>query len=444
MSVRLDTRAATAASSRRRIAPWALVSAAMFAVAWGGNEFTPLLVMYRLDHGYSPVVVDGFLFAYVLGIVPALLIGGPLSDRLGRRPVMLPAPFVAAAGSIVLAVGADSAALLVAGRVLSGVGLGLGMAVGGSWLKELSVPPWDVRAGEGSGARRAAMSLTAGFAIGAGVAGVLAQWAPWPSALAYVVHIALAAGAGAALVAAPESRPATPKELRAPLLEDLRIPAAANRRFWLVVVPVAPWVFGAASCAYAVMPSLMADHSGGRPVGFSALLCVVALGCGFAIQALGRRIDTPRSARAVVVALAILVVGMTLGAVAADRLTVPLALLAAAILGCGYGMALVAGLQEIQRIARPDDLAGLTAVFYSITYIGFAVPALLALVVQTWPGAVGYPALFLIGAAVAAVSVILVLGNSRAHLPAGRFDPADPASPASLEIGVGSQSDGDR
>lgn len=417
MSVRIDTPTAVAATGTRRIAPWALVSAAMFAVAWGGNEFTPLLVMYRLDHGFSPVVVDSFLFAYVLGIVPAMLIGGPLSDRLGRRPVMLPAPFVAAAGSMVLALGADSAPLLVLGRILSGVGLGIGMAVGGSWLKELSVAPWDPGAGSGSGARRAAMSLTAGFAIGAGVAGVLAQWAPWPSALAYVLHIALTLVAGAALVRAPESRPATPVAERAPLASDLKIPAAGHRRFWLVVAPVAPWVFGAASCAYAVMPSLMAEHSGGRPVAFSALLCVVALGCGFAIQALGRRIDTPRSARAVIVALAILVVGMVIGAVAADRLTVPLALLAAAVLGCGYGMALVSGLQEIQRIARPDDLAGLTAVFYSLTYIGFAVPATLALAAQTWPDVVGYPLLFLVGATVAAASLALVLAKSRAHLP---------------------------
>ncbi|EME18785.1 mfs transporter [Rhodococcus triatomae BKS 15-14] len=416
MSTELDTAVdpRTPTPAPRRIAPWALVSAAMFAVAWGGNEFTPLLVMYRLDHGFSPVVVDTFLFAYVLGIVPALLLGGPLSDRLGRRPIMLPAPFVAAAGSMVLALGADSALLLVIGRILSGVALGLGMAVGGSWLKELSVPPWDTA--PGAGARRAAMSLTAGFAIGAGTAGVLAQWAPWPSALAYVLHIAITVGAGIALAAAPESRPATPKGQRASLIDDLKIPAASHRRFWLVIAPVAPWVFGAASCAYAVMPALMADRSGGRPVAFSALLCVVALGCGFAIQALGRRIDTPRSARAVIVALCILVVGMALGALAADRLTVPLALLAAAVLGCGYGMALVSGLQEIQRIARPDDLAGLTAVFYSLTYIGFAVPAALALVVQTWP-AVGYPAMFLAGALVAAASLMLVLGNSRVHLP---------------------------
>ncbi len=417
MTARPDTSTAPTAPTRR-IAPWALVSAAMFAVAWGGNEFTPLLVMYRLDHGYSPVVVDLFLFAYVLGIVPAMLVGGPLSDRLGRRPLMLPAPFVAAAGSLVLALGADSAALLVAGRILSGVGLGLGMAVGGSWLKELSVSPWDAGVGVGAGARRAAMSLTAGFGIGAGLAGVLAQWAPWPSALAYLLHITLAVGAGIALTRAPETRPATPKHERIPLVDDLKIPAAEHRRFWLVVAPVAPWVFGAASLAYAVLPALMAEHSGGRPVAFSALLCVVALTCGFAIQALGRRIDTPHSARAVLVALAILVIGMVVGALAADRLTVPLAVVAAAVLGAGYGMALVSGLQEVQRIARPDDLAGLTAVFYALTYLGFAVPALLALAVQTWPAAIGYPILFLIGAAVAVVSLVLVAVNGRVQLPA--------------------------
>jgi MFS family permease len=109
---------------------WLQVAATMFAVAWGGNEFTPLLGMYRADHGFSPVTVDLFLFAYVLGIVPALLLGGPLSDRLGRRPILLPAPVLTVAGSVLLALGADSAAMLIAGRILCGVALGLGMAVG--------------------------------------------------------------------------------------------------------------------------------------------------------------------------------------------------------------------------------------------------------------------------------------------------------------------------
>lgn len=400
----------------RRLRPWMLVAAGMFAVAWGGNEFTPLLVMYKLDHGFTQVVVDTFLFAYVVGIVPALLIGGPLSDRFGRRPLMVPAPFIAVAGSLVLATGPDSAVWLIAGRVLSGVALGLGMAVGGSWLKELSTPDRDPSARSGAGARRAAMSLTAGFGIGAGVAGILAQWAPWPSVLAYVVHSALALTAGVALLRAPETRPAVPKRERRSLAQDLKIPAAGHRRFLFVVAPVAPWVFGAAASAYAVIPALMTSRTGSAPVAFSALLCMIGLGAGFAIQAVGRRIDTPRNARAVVVALAVLVVGMSVAAVTSNMLTVPMSMIAAAILGCGYGLALVAGLQEIQRIAGPDDLAGLTAVFYSLSYLGFAVPAVMAVIAESNP-ALTYPIMFVFGAIVAAASLALVLVKWRRHLP---------------------------
>lgn len=409
-------------SNRREIGTtargWLLVASGMFAVAWGGNEFTPLLVMYRLDHGFSAVVVDTFLFAYVLGIIPAMLICGPLSDRFGRRPIMLPAPAIAAAGSILIALGPDNAYLLFGGRVLSGIALGIGMAVGGSWVKELSRR--DATAAAGPGARRAAMSLTAGFALGAGVAGVLAQWAPWPTHLAYGVHVVICIVAGIGMLSVPETRTAAASNTR--LLEDLKIPSASHRRFLFVVLPLAPWVFGAASVAYAVLPSLMADaladeSGGGYPVALSAAMAVIALGSGFAIQAVGRRIDTPASARGALVALSLLVVGMAVAAWAASVLTIAAALIAAAVLGCGYGMALVSGLQEVQRIAGPDDLAGLTAVFYSLTYLGFAVPAVLSALTETWPGVVTYPIIFGVGALLAAVCGLVVRSRTSAHLP---------------------------
>ena len=134
---------------------WALVAAGMFAVAWGGNQFTPLLVMYRLQHGFSAFTVYVFLFAYVIGIVPALLIGGLLSDRVGRRSVMLLAPAIAAVGSILIAVGADLFWLLLAGRVFAGIALGIGMAVGGSWvtLDESLHRQLELLAGAGVGKR---------------------------------------------------------------------------------------------------------------------------------------------------------------------------------------------------------------------------------------------------------------------------------------------------
>ncbi|GAA1482585.1 MFS transporter [Gordonia sinesedis] len=411
---------ATPTSSPGHPRAWAAVALAVFASAWGGNEFTPLLVMYRSNPDFSPVMVDALLFTYVLGIVPALLIGGPLSDRLGRRPLMLPAPLVAAAGSLMLAVGADSVALLAVGRVLSGVALGLSMAVGGSWITELSVRS-GARAA--TGARRAAMSLTAGFGVGAGLAGVLAQWGPWPHVLPYLVNIALALFAAALILRAPETRPRRVGDIPARrLVDDLKIPAARKRRFLLVVLPVAPWVFGACGAAYAIIPALMSARTSGAPIAFAALCCVLGLTAGFGVQSLGRRIDDPNGVRGAVAALVVLAIGMGLAAVAAHTLTIWASLIAATVLGCGYGMAMIAGLLEVQRIAGPDDLAGLSAVFYGVTYLGFAIPATLAWISETWPS-VTYSEMFVAGVVAALVCLVVVLLAHRRY-PATATDTA--------------------
>ena len=393
---------------------WWPVAAVMLVVAWGGNEFTPLLVMYREVSDFSTVTVDALLAAYVLGIIPALLLGGPLSDRYGRRPMLLPAAPIAVAGSLVLALGETSAVVLALGRVLCGVALGLVMAIGTTWVKELT----DRAARQGAdvdssaGARRAGLSLTLGFLLGAGVAAGLAQWAPWPTHLAYVLHALLALGGGLWLLVVPETRP---RETVSPtrLIDDLKVPAAAHRRFWRVVVPVAPWVFGCAASAYAVLPALMMDQVTGRAVAFAGALTVLGLGCGVGIQVLGRLIDTSDSARASVIAMTIVAIGMALGAVAAARLDLVTTIVAAAVLGAGYGLALVASLSEVQRIARPDDLAGLTAVYYSLTYLGFFAPVVLAALAVQW----SYPQMFGAGALVATGCLLIVAFAWQAHLP---------------------------
>jgi MFS family permease len=379
-------------------------------VAWGGNDFTPLLVMYRQLDGLSTGVVDIILGAYVVGIVPALLLGGPLSDRWGRRPLMLPAPLIAVVGSALLAAGADSTILLFVGRVFSGLSVGLVMAVGSSWIKELSSAPFDGRANPGSGARRAALSLTAGFGLGAGAAAALAQFGPLPAMTPYFLAIALAIVFGLPLIGAPETR--TSGGSRRPLLEDLKVPAAKHKRFLLVVVPMAPWVFATAATAYAIVPELLLKQVPGLAVGYSGLLCLVALGCGVGIQAVGRRIDDPGSARAVVVGLAVTVPGVGLALLAVATQTLWLSFASAAVLGAAYGLLMVSGLQEIQRIARPDDLAGLTAVYYSLTYIGFFLPAVMA-ALSVW---FSYPAMLAAAAIIAALGLVLVALNSRRHL----------------------------
>ena len=78
-----------------------------------------------------------------------------------------------------------------------------------------------------------------------------------------------------------------------------------------------------------------------------------------------------------------------------------LALLASAELGCGYGITLIFGLTEVARLARPEDLAGLTGVFQLVCYTGFAAPNILSLL----QGAISAPVLLLLTAALAALTL---------------------------------------
>jgi len=412
---------------------WRGVAAAMFAIAWGGNEFTPLLVFYKHEYGMAGPTVDVLLFAYVVGMVPALLIGGPLSDRFGRRPLMRPAAFIAAAGSVVLAVASDSVPLLAVGRILSGIAIGLAMAVGTSWLKELSGPPFDP-AGTGNGARRAAMSLTAGFGVGAAFAGTMAQWGPWPHASSYVVNAVICLIAAAWMWSVPETRRLATEKTR--LLHDLRIPSLRDRRFLLVVVPLAPWVFGTAIGCQAILPTLIAPEVDAAPMAFAALISAVTLTCGFTIQSAGRRIDQADSARASQVALLLMIAGMGAAALASALLTIWAVLVAAVILGAGYGIALVAGLSEVQRIAGPRDLAGLTAVYYALTYLGFAIPATLAYLHEYIP-AVTYPQMFGFGAVAAALTLAMITRQSRKNLPSTVPDTQGNKIAAGLQLSNG-------
>lgn len=410
-------------TGERRVRPdprsWLCVCAAIFAIAWGGNEFTPLLVMYRdFDH-LGAVTVDGLLAVYVLGIVPAMIIGAPLSDRFGRRPVMLPAAFIGAAGSLVLAFANGSSMLLGAGRVLSGIALGLAMAVGTSWVKELSQAPHDPKALPGAGATRGALSLTAGFLLGAAVAAPLAQWAPLPQTLPYLVSAALCLAGGGLAFRAIETRPSLGRASVGQLARDLAIPAAGHRRFLFVILPAVSWIFGCAASAYAVLPALLQDRVGHNQLVFSGLLCAVTLGAAFAVQPLARRFYSDRSARGVLVALGVTVVGMLGAALAASVLSPLVAIAAAVVLGVANGLLLLGTMLEVQRIARDDDLAGLTALLYAGAYVGFFIPTVLSLL-SAW---LSYPAMFVAGAVIAAGCFALVLRFStqylRRHRPAG-------------------------
>lgn len=171
---------------------WLPVAAVLLGTGWGSNQFTPLLLVYRHALGVSTGTLEAMFGAYALGLIPGLLLAGPLSDSRGRRAVVIPAAVLSLVASLVLVAGADSVALLFVGRLLAGVSSGAVFSAGTAWLRETSLPPVGT-ASHAMVARRAAIAMTAGFALGPLVAGLLAQWAPAPRVVAYVPHIALMA-----------------------------------------------------------------------------------------------------------------------------------------------------------------------------------------------------------------------------------------------------------
>ena len=362
--------------ARHRLPPWLAVAIAVFCIGWGGNQFTPLLIAYAQHSGYTRVDVDILLGAYVLGLIPGLLIASTLSDRHGRRNVMAAGVISAAVGSLVLAIGDYwGFPALFAGRLFSGVAVGIAMAVGSAWIAELSRPPFD-DASAGAGARRASICLSLGFGVGPLAAGLLTVYAPLPLVLTYLVHAALCVP----VLWAVWNRTAETRERMTsrPFLDGLRVPAAGHRRFLHVVVPMAPWIFGSAGIAYAVVPSLVADQLGSRALLYTVGLTVLTLGCGVLIQPVARRLDDVSSSRAVVVSMALMALGIFAAVATAVTRSALVAPLVAMLLGSAYGIAIVSGLLEIQRISPPDELAGISGVYYSLAYLGFLLPAALA------------------------------------------------------------------
>lgn len=391
---------------------WFGAGLAACMIGWGTNQFTPMLLVYRARLGLSAPVVEAMFAMYAVGLVPGLLAGGSLSDRIGRRRVVLFALVTSMIGGAVLIAGTGGAGWLFAGRLIVGLGSGSAFSAGAAWIKELSAPPYEDPA-PGAGARRATGAMTLGFALGPLVAGALAQWAPLPTILPYLPQLAGSVAAIALAARTPETVRAGTAAAGDRRWWRLRIRGAGQPRFLRVVLPVAPWVFMAVSVGFVYVPGLVAGRAWGIPIAFAAALAVAAAGGGVAVQPLARRLarrDDPRRPWLLVTGMALVTAGLLAeaGITAASALgpwQSVLALLASAELGCGYGLTLVFGLTEVARLAQPEDLAGLTGVFQVACYTGFAVPDILSLLQATAP-----PPVLLLG--LAALAALTLAGTT--------------------------------
>ena len=382
---------------------WIPIAGVLAGAGWGSNQFTPMLLVYHARLGLSTTTLEGLFGAYAAGLMPGLLLAGRWSDRHGRRPAGIAAAVLSLLASVSLIVGAHAVPWLFVGRLLAGMGSGAAFGVGTAWLREASLPPFG-KADAGAVARRAAIAMTTGFALGPLVAGVLAQWAPQATVVPYLPHIALMVVVLASLRPVPETMQ-SPVRTRT----TIRLPAASARRFRRLVAPIAPWVFAAPTIGFALLPSIVSTGHADAVALTAGITSLTAL-AGVAIQPVARRLETgARDHAGGLLGLLVLAGGLALAALAADVREAWMLVPCAIVFGSAYGLCLVAGLLEVGRLAPEGALAGLTATYYTFTYLGFAAPYVLAEAAN----AISYAPLLLVTAALAMMTAVVARHGAR-------------------------------
>ncbi|MBH5142275.1 MFS transporter [Rhodococcus erythropolis] len=365
------------------------VLAVLLSTGWAANHFASLIPVLRVDEGLSHTVLDGVFGIYALGLLPGLLTGGALSDRVGRAVLVLPGALIASLGTLILLLWHDAPGLMV-GRLVVGIGAGLAIGAGTAWAADLRGRSGTVMAG---------VVLTSGFALGPLFSGLLAQFAAFPLATPFVVSAVLSVGSVAA--AAVWSR--TPAPTKAATFTQ--IPDRAERSgtgvkvALLWALPLAPWVFASATVSFVTMTARLGDrYSGPLLPGFAAAL---TLGAGILVQTAARHRNWGPQAGTTGAALAAL--GYCLVAVGGAHPALGLFIVCALVLGTAYGLCLREGLLDLESLAPPASRGALTGIFYVGTYLGFGLPVLLVVIEPT----MGPSLPLVILAAVAAVVAVV-------------------------------------
>ena len=338
----------------------AVVTAMTFAAS--GAAPTTLYQRYQEVFGLTPFILTIIFGAYVLSLLAALLTVGSLSDYIGRRPAILAALALNVAAMLMF-ISADSAATLIAARVVQGFATGLATATLGAAIMDT-----DRNRGPVLNSITAFIGLTAGSLGG----GALVTYAPDPQQLVYAVLLALSAAEALVLWYMLET--VTPKPgVLASLRPHVSIPAKARRALMQVTpVTVASWALG--GFYFSLMPSLVPVATG-VTLPIVGGLVVSALTFTGAMAVLSFRNTSAR--RILSGGIPALVAGVVITLTGVQMQRVSLMLLGTIVAGVGFGAAFSGAMRTVMPQAEAHERAGLLSAFYVEGYLSFSLPAIL-------------------------------------------------------------------
>lgn len=324
---------------------------------------TPLYHLYQEAWGFSAGVLTLIFAVYAFSLLAALLMGGSLSDYLGRRPVIFGALLLQSA-SMLLFILASDVSWLVAARLLQGFATGLAAsALGAALLDNDSV----------KGPLINSISPMLGMAVGALGTALLAEFAPLPLMLGYGLLLAAFVSQALYLVRVEETVSRQPGVWQS-LKPSLHVPLQARRMLLLVLpVDIAAWALG--GFFLSLSPSLLVAATGSTSP-LNGGLAVAALTLSGAAAILTLRQREP-------------VLGLWVGAsflslgVAVILLSINLGLLwlffvGAVVAGIGFGSSFLGALRMLMPLAHAHERGGLMSAFLVLSYLAFCIPALVA------------------------------------------------------------------
>jgi MFS family permease len=341
--------------------------ALLLATGWAANHYAGLIPAISDQQHLGRATLDAIFGIYAVGLLPGLLIGGRASDALGRQSVAWAGSATAVAGTVAMLLSQHSAVLL-AGRVIVGLGVGLAISACTAWASDLKGP---------AGAAVAGAVLTAGFAIGPFAAGLI-TWAVPPGvresfaiAAAIVVLATIVVFVAAQRAAVNTTAPILRRDPEASMSVRQTSVSALS---W--AMPMAPWVFASATLAFVTIPTRV--HIGLAAPMVAGVAALIANGSSAFIQMFARLRGWGPQAGTIGALLAAL--GYAVAAAAPSRMPLVLGLSLVVVLGCAAGLLLREGLIDLEAAAPQRVRGALTGVFYTATYIGFGLPLLLGTV----------------------------------------------------------------
>jgi MFS family permease len=339
-------------------------------------------------------------------VIASLFLAGHISDWAGRRRVLVTALLVNVVSAVLFILFPSLAGLIVA-RVVSGISVGLTTATATAYLAELHLGARPDATG-----RRPQVVATAanlgGIGIGPLVAGVLAQYAPAPLRLPYIVMggaiavLALVVAVAPETITVPDQRPAwRPQKVAVP---------RHTRSHFFAATSAAIAAFAVYGVFNSLVPSFLAgtlhvdSHAIAGAVAFSAFaagaLAQIALGRLTNVQLL--RCSGP-----------VLLLGLALFATGMWVANLVIFVVGGIVTGAGGGLVFRGALVAAGSTAPAESRAEVLAGFFLGAYIGLSVPVIGLGIATTYAPARDVMLVFvvLVGSAVS-VSVRAVIHHS--------------------------------